>query len=92
MIAEAARQQKFDETVRFYSGLVDAPVLGRWYASRARELGGSWPLQQQARPCRRSGAVPKAEEELVAAGRARPEPRAAGRRTFLAARRAARRR
>jgi tetratricopeptide (TPR) repeat protein len=73
VIAEAARQQKFDETVRFYSGLVDAPVLGRWYASRARELEGSWLYNSKHDYAAAAEQFRKAEEELVAAGRARPE-------------------
>ena len=73
VIVEAARQQKFDETIRFYSGLVDEPVLGHWYASRARELDGTWLYGSKHDYPAAAEQYRRAEEELVAAGRLKPE-------------------
>jgi tetratricopeptide (TPR) repeat protein len=73
VVAEAARQQKFDETIRFYSGLVDEPVLGHWYASRARELDGTWLYNSKHDYPAATEQYRRAEEELVAAGRLKPE-------------------
>ncbi|HET6162332.1 MAG TPA: tetratricopeptide repeat protein [Planctomycetota bacterium] len=73
VVAEAARQQKFDETIRFYSGLVDEPVLGHWYASRARELDGTWLYNSKHDYPAAAEQYRRAEEELVAAGRQKTE-------------------
>ena len=73
VIVEAARQQKFDETIRFYSGLVDEPVLGHWYASRARELDGTWLYSSKHDYPAAAEQYRRAEEELVAAKRLKPE-------------------
>jgi len=73
VIAEAVRQRVFDDTVRFYSGLVDEPALGHWYASRARELKGNWLYGEGKDYPAAVEEYRRAEQELLEAAKVRRE-------------------
>jgi tetratricopeptide (TPR) repeat protein len=73
LLAEAVRQRAFDDAIRFYSGLVDEPALGHWYASRARELKGNWLYGDGKDAAAAAEEYRLAEQELVAAAKSRAE-------------------
>jgi tetratricopeptide (TPR) repeat protein len=73
LIAESTRQHAFDDAIRFYSGLIDEPTLGRWYASRAHELKGNWLYGEGRDAAAAADEYRRAEQELVAAAKARAE-------------------